>query len=117
MIAGKRIVLGVTGGIAAYKAVEVTRRLVDAGAHVVPVMTKGAERFLGAATLSALASEPVKTRLWDDPDTPIPHTDARPERRSRARRPGDGTADRLVPDRPVDRPADQRAAGHARPGR
>ncbi len=75
MLAGKRIVLGVTGGIAAYKAVEISRRLVDAGAHVVPVMTAGAERFLGATTLSALASEPVKTRLWDDPDTPIPHTE------------------------------------------
>ncbi|MDW3212922.1 MAG: bifunctional phosphopantothenoylcysteine decarboxylase/phosphopantothenate--cysteine ligase CoaBC [Ilumatobacteraceae bacterium] len=74
MLAGKRIVLGVTGGIAAYKAVEVSRRLVDAGAHVVPVMTEGAERFLGPTTLSALASEPVKTRLWDDPETPIPHT-------------------------------------------
>ena len=74
MLAGKRIVLGVTGGIAAYKAVEISRRLVDAGAHVVPVMTKGAEHFLGATTLSALASEPVRTRLWDDPDTPIPHT-------------------------------------------
>ena len=74
MLAGKRIVLGVTGGIAAYKAVEISRRLVDAGAHVVPVMTAGAERFLGATTLSALASEPVRTRLWDDPDTPIPHT-------------------------------------------
>jgi phosphopantothenoylcysteine decarboxylase/phosphopantothenate--cysteine ligase len=73
-IAGKRIVLGVTGGIAAYKAVEISRRLVDAGAHVVPVMTEGAERFLGTTTLSALASEPVRTRLWDDPDTPIPHT-------------------------------------------
>lgn len=74
MLAGKRIVLGVTGGIAAYKAVEVSRRLVDAGAHVMPVMTRGAERFLGATTLSALASEPVRTRLWDDPETPIPHT-------------------------------------------
>ena len=74
MLAGKRIVLGVTGGIAAYKAVEICRRLVDAGAHVMPVMTKGAERFLGATTLSALASEPVRTRLWDDPETPIPHT-------------------------------------------
>ena len=74
MLAGKRIVLGVTGGIAAYKAVEISRRLVDAGAHVVPVMTEDAERFLGATTLSALASEPVKTRLWDDPETPIPHT-------------------------------------------
>jgi phosphopantothenoylcysteine decarboxylase / phosphopantothenate---cysteine ligase len=75
MLAGKRIVLGVTGGIAAYKAVEVCRRLIDAGAHVVPVMTAGAEHFLGATTLSALASEPVRTRLWDDPDTPIPHTE------------------------------------------
>lgn len=74
MLAGKRIVLGVTGGIAAYKAVEISRRLVDAGAHVMPVMTDGAQRFLGATTLSALASEPVRTRLWDDPDTPIPHT-------------------------------------------
>jgi phosphopantothenoylcysteine decarboxylase/phosphopantothenate--cysteine ligase len=74
MLAGKRVVLGVTGGIAAYKAIEISRRLVDAGAHVVPVMTKAAERFVGATTLSALASEPVKTRLWDDPDTPIPHT-------------------------------------------
>lgn len=73
-LAGKRIVLGVTGGIAAYKAIEISRRLVDAGAHVVPVMTKGAEHFVGATTLSALASEPVRTRLWDDPDTPIPHT-------------------------------------------
>ncbi len=75
MLTGKRIVLGVTGGIAAYKAVELSRRLVDAGAHVVPVMTAGAERFLGATTLSALASEPVRTRLWDDPETPIPHTE------------------------------------------
>jgi phosphopantothenoylcysteine decarboxylase/phosphopantothenate--cysteine ligase len=74
MLAGKRVVLGITGGIAAYKAVEICRRLVDDGAHVVPVMTAGAQRFVGATTLSALASEPVKTKLWDDPDTPIPHT-------------------------------------------
>jgi phosphopantothenoylcysteine decarboxylase / phosphopantothenate---cysteine ligase len=73
MLAGKRVVLGVTGGIAAYKAVEICRRLVDAGAHVIPVMTKGAEHFLGVTTLSALASEPVQTSLWDE-DTPIPHT-------------------------------------------
>jgi phosphopantothenoylcysteine decarboxylase/phosphopantothenate--cysteine ligase len=73
MLAGKRVVLGVTGGIAAYKAVEICRRLVDAGAHVIPVMTKGAEHFLGITTLSALASEPVQTSLWDE-DTPIPHT-------------------------------------------
>jgi phosphopantothenoylcysteine decarboxylase/phosphopantothenate--cysteine ligase len=73
MLAGKRIVLGVTGGIAAYKAVEVCRRLVDAGAHVVPVMTAGAEHFIGRTTLSALASEPVQTSLWDEA-SPIPHT-------------------------------------------
>ena len=73
MLDGARIVLGVTGGIAAYKAVEVCRRLVDAGAHVAPVMTKGAEHFIGRTTLSALASEPVQTALWDGP-IPIPHT-------------------------------------------
>ena len=73
-LAGNRIVLGVTGGIAAYKAVEVCRRLVDAGAHVSPVLTDGAQRMVGATTFSALASEPVRTELWDDPETPIPHT-------------------------------------------
>jgi phosphopantothenoylcysteine decarboxylase/phosphopantothenate--cysteine ligase len=73
MLAGKRIVLGVTGGIAAYKAVEISRRLVDAGAHVIPVMTAGAKHFLGTTTLSALASEPVQTSLWDE-SAPIPHT-------------------------------------------
>jgi phosphopantothenoylcysteine decarboxylase/phosphopantothenate--cysteine ligase len=74
VLTGKRIVLGVTGGIAAYKAIEVLRRLVDAGAHVVPIMTEGAQQFLGTTTLSALASEPVQTELWHNPTTPIPHT-------------------------------------------
>lgn len=73
MLAGRTIVLGVTGGIAAYKAVEVCRRLVDAGAHVVPVLTEGATRFIGETTFSALASEPAQTSLWDERD-PIPHT-------------------------------------------
>ncbi|HEV3365292.1 MAG TPA: flavoprotein, partial [Acidimicrobiia bacterium] len=72
-LAGRRVVLGVCGGIAAYKAVEVCRRLIDAGAHVVPVMTEDATRFVGAVTLSALASEKVKTSLWAEAD-PIPHT-------------------------------------------
>ncbi len=61
---GARVVLGVSGGIAAYKAVEVCRRLVDAGAHVVPVLTEDALRFIGALTFSALASEPARTSLW-----------------------------------------------------
>ncbi|MCB0976351.1 MAG: bifunctional phosphopantothenoylcysteine decarboxylase/phosphopantothenate--cysteine ligase CoaBC [Acidimicrobiales bacterium] len=73
MSGGARVVLGVTGGIAAYKAVEVCRRLVDAGCHVSPIMTAGAGRFIGETTLSALASEPVRTSLWDE-DSPIPHT-------------------------------------------
>jgi phosphopantothenoylcysteine decarboxylase/phosphopantothenate--cysteine ligase len=46
----------------------------DAGAHVSPVMTRGATHFVGELTFSALASEPARTSLWDDPDTPIPHT-------------------------------------------
>jgi phosphopantothenoylcysteine decarboxylase / phosphopantothenate---cysteine ligase len=70
---GKTVVLGVTGGIAAYKAVEVCRRLVDAGAHVIPVLTDDATRFVGEVTFSALASEPVQKTLWDEAD-PIPHT-------------------------------------------
>ncbi len=73
MLEGRRIVLGVSGGIAAYKAIEVCRRLVDGGAHVVPVMTRGALRFVGETTFSALASERVRTSLFDDAD-PIPHT-------------------------------------------
>jgi phosphopantothenoylcysteine decarboxylase/phosphopantothenate--cysteine ligase len=72
-LAGRTIVLGVTGGIAAYKAVEVCRRLVDAGAHVAPIMTEGAERFVGRATFDALASEPVQASIFDERD-PIPHT-------------------------------------------
>jgi phosphopantothenoylcysteine decarboxylase/phosphopantothenate--cysteine ligase len=73
VLAGRRIVLGVSGGIAAYKAVEVCRRLTDAGAHVQPVLTEDATRFVGALTFSALAAEPARTSLWDGPE-PIPHT-------------------------------------------
>jgi phosphopantothenoylcysteine decarboxylase / phosphopantothenate---cysteine ligase len=73
VLEGRRIVLGVSGGIAAYKAIEVCRRLVDAGAHVAPIMTRGATRFVGETTFSALASERVHSSLFDDAD-PIPHT-------------------------------------------
>ncbi len=72
-LTGRRVVLGVSGGIAAYKAVELCRRLVDAGAHVSPVLTADATRFVGEVTFSALASEPVRTSLWASPE-PIPHT-------------------------------------------
>jgi phosphopantothenoylcysteine decarboxylase/phosphopantothenate--cysteine ligase len=70
---GRTVVLGVSGGISAYKAIEVCRRLVDAGVHVAPIMTEGAKRFVGPTTFSALASEPVQTSLFDERD-PIPHT-------------------------------------------
>jgi phosphopantothenoylcysteine decarboxylase/phosphopantothenate--cysteine ligase len=73
MLSGRRIVLGVSGGIAAYKAVEVCRRLVDEGAHVIPVLSDGALRFVGRTTFDALGSEKAHTSLWDD-DHPIPHT-------------------------------------------
>jgi phosphopantothenoylcysteine decarboxylase/phosphopantothenate--cysteine ligase len=70
---GRRVVLGVAGGIAAYKAVEICRGLVDAGAWVSPVLTEDATRFVGALTFSALASEPARTSLFGGPE-PIPHT-------------------------------------------
>jgi phosphopantothenoylcysteine decarboxylase / phosphopantothenate---cysteine ligase len=73
MLEGRRIVLGVSGGIAAYKAIDVCRRLVDRGAYVIPVLTRGATRFVGEATFSALASERAHTSLFHD-DDPIPHT-------------------------------------------
>lgn len=72
--AGATVVLGVSGGIAAYKAVEVCRRLFDGGAHVVPVLTEDAQRFVGVPTFSALASERARTQLFEDPADPIPHT-------------------------------------------
>ena len=67
------VVLGVSAGIAAYKAVEVCRRLVDAGLHVAPVLTEATQRFVGRATFDALGSEPAQTSLWDEA-SPIPHT-------------------------------------------
>jgi len=73
VFAGRRVVLGVSGGIAAYKAVILCRLMVDAGAHVIPVMTAAAQRFVGRATFDALASERVLTSIFGE-DNPIPHT-------------------------------------------
>ena len=67
------VVLGVSAGIAAYKAVEICRRLVDAGVHVAPVLTERATRFVGRATFDALGSEPTQTTVFDEV-SPIPHT-------------------------------------------
>ncbi len=60
-----RVVLGVTGGIAAYKSAELTRRLKDRGADVQVVMTAGAREFVTPLTFQALSGRPVRTDLWD----------------------------------------------------
>lgn len=62
---GKRIVLGVTGGIAAYKAAELVRLLVKQGADVQVAMTDGATHFVTATTFQALSGKPVFTDQWD----------------------------------------------------
>ena len=61
----KRILLGITGGIAAYKAAALARLLVKAGFDVQCVMTVAAQHFIGAATLQALTGKPVLLHLWD----------------------------------------------------
>ena len=60
-----RVLLGVTGGIAAYKSAELTRRLKDRGADVQVVMTAGAQHFITTQTFQALSGRPVRTDLWD----------------------------------------------------
>ena len=62
----ERVLLGVSGGIAAYKAAELVRRLRDAGAQVRVVMTEGAKRFITPLTLQALSGNPVRDSLWDE---------------------------------------------------
>ncbi len=63
---GKRIVLGVTGGIAAYKSAELVRRLAERGAEVQVVMTAAAQHFVTPTTFQALSGRPVRSDLWDD---------------------------------------------------
>jgi len=63
---GQKILLCVCGGIAAYKAAELVRRLGDAGATVQVAMTDNALHFVGATTFQALSGRPVRTSLWDE---------------------------------------------------
>ncbi len=65
VLKGRRIVLGVSGGIAAYKAAELVRLLVKAGADVHVVLSEGGARFVTAVTFQALSGNPVWTDLWD----------------------------------------------------
>jgi len=73
---GKHIVLGLSGGVACYKAAELARELVKAGATVQVVMTEAAEHFITAVTLQALSGRPVFTSQWDarQPNN-MPHID------------------------------------------
>src|SRR6476659_792629 len=67
-----RVVLGVSGGIAAYKACELLRRLTESGHNVTVVPTAAALQFVGAATWAALSGKPVATDVWSDVHE-VPH--------------------------------------------
>ncbi len=62
----QRVLLCVCGGVAAYKSVELVRRLRDRGIDVQVVMTENAEHFVGTTTFQAVSGQPVRTTLWDD---------------------------------------------------
>ena len=65
MLNGKKVLLIITGGIAAYKSLELVRKLKERGAEVIPVMTKAAENFVTPMSVSALAQEKVFNKLFD----------------------------------------------------
>lgn len=71
MLEGREIVIGVTGGIAAYKTAGLVSTLVQAGAGVTVVMTEAARQFVGEATFEALTGRPVATRIFHDDDHPL----------------------------------------------
>lgn len=73
---GKRVVLGVTGGVAAYKAAELARLLVKAGAEIDVVLTDAGAHFVGAPTFQAITGRPVWHNLWDSRmDNAMAHID------------------------------------------
>lgn len=72
MLNGARILLGVTGGVAAYKAAALTSTLVQRGAIVDVILTAEAEHFIGQLTFASLTGRPVYASLWDAPER-IPH--------------------------------------------
>ncbi|MGE0606101.1 MAG: flavoprotein [Pirellulales bacterium] len=68
---GREVLVGVTGGIAAYKTAALVSQLVQAGCGVTVVMTAAAEKFVGPATFAALTGRPVAKRSFDDPAYPL----------------------------------------------
>ncbi len=76
MLGGRRILVGVTGGVAAYKSAYLVRRLVERGAEVRTMMTASAREFLGPQTLAALTGAPPVTDLFGSPEGQVsPHTE------------------------------------------
>lgn len=74
LLAGRRVLLGVTGGIAVYKAADLCSKLVQAGAEVDVIMTEAATRFVAPLTFSALSNRPARVDMWAMPGgDPIPH--------------------------------------------
>jgi phosphopantothenoylcysteine decarboxylase / phosphopantothenate---cysteine ligase len=74
LLTGKRVLLGVTGGIAAYKAADLCSKLVQAGSRVDVIMTEAATRFVTPLTFSALNGSPARVDMWDAPGgDAIPH--------------------------------------------
>lgn len=71
----KHILLGVTGGIAAYKSIELLRLLKKAGAKVTVAMTEAAQHFVGKVTFEVLSENPVLTDLWEDTQSSVTHID------------------------------------------
>ncbi len=74
MLAGRRIILGVTGGVAAFKSAYLARRLVEAGATVRVIMTRSALEFLGPQTMAAITGSPPQTELFGA-EAVSPHTE------------------------------------------
>lgn len=75
MLKGKNIVLGVTGGIAAYKACDIASRLIKLGADVHVIMTKAACEFVAPLTFKTLTNNKVHTSIFDENDVGVPHID------------------------------------------
>jgi phosphopantothenoylcysteine decarboxylase/phosphopantothenate--cysteine ligase len=74
LLNGKKILLGVTGGIAAYKAADLCSKLVQAGAQVDVILTEAAAKFVAPLTFSALSGRPARVDMWTEPGgQPIPH--------------------------------------------
>lgn len=72
-LADKTVLLGVTGGISAYKVAELARLLVKAGVNVKVVMTEAGQQFVTPLTFRTLTGNPVATTMWSDPGSPFPH--------------------------------------------